>query len=195
MADLQRPIPAAIQADNGLWTRFRDELASKAQAIGSRLRYLRPGIVSTDVTLVFDGDPVDVDLDAAIAAWPELPDGIGEQFAATANVPEHVEIVTLAPGEHVGLRVILAVSLAGPPSKDGIAEALLPVWREPGGDVQIGQPLRSSASRISNIALDFAVQQLGGADVGVAISFLQRASGTVRVLALDVQELYRKDLP
>lgn len=193
---------AAGNVTPGMLDQFADELAA-ATGIRCRGSHVQRGRNLADqddptkdhLVIFFDSPPIDAQVDAAIAAFPALPASVGDQFAATANVPEHVEIVALAPGEHVGLQVTLSVSLAGPPSKDGIVRALVPVWREPGGAVEIGQPLRDASSRIVGVALDFAVQQLSGADVGVAISFTQRASGTVRVLALDVQELYRKDLP
>jgi len=198
-----------VTIDRELAVETQINLARLAVEVGAAIggncrgRSLEPGIDgsgSADPTkarlmLDFDDPPNEVTIDAAIAAYPALPANVGSQFAATANVPEHVAIVSLDPGEHVGLQVTLSVSLAGPPSKDGIARALVPVWREPGGAVEIGLPLRDAASQIVGVALDFAVQQLGGANVGVAISFTQRASGTVRVLHLEARELYRKDLP
>lgn len=145
--------------------------------------------------IVFDGDPVEATVDAAIAAFPSLPEAIGDQFAADANVPTHTKIIPLNPGEHVGLRVTMAVSLAGQGiSSDGILVGLVPVWREPGGAVAIERATMQTASRVPSIAISLSAFELDNATVGVAISYTQRASGTVRLLHLEVEEIYRKVL-
>ena len=175
----------------------RGELAAKHGALGATCLgvTIDGGEVTDSLIMSFDQAPNEAALDAAIAAYPESPSGMGSSFAAVANVPTLVRPILLAPGEHVGLKITLAVSLAGVTASDCIIEASVPVWCNANGTIDFERPKSASSSRITGVAIEVTVQQLNGIDAGVAISYSQRAGGTVTVLYLEVLELYRKTIP
>ena len=192
MTTVTRELPHGTITDSVL---LRDELASKALAIGAACTDVTIDtldLVTSTLYLTFDVAPDGVALDAAIAAYPTLPEPIGNSFAMLADDEYLLLEARVGEGESILFEVRIHAALGTASSfHHECASWHILVKREVGKAPD--KPDASSPTTLGNIP-GLRVRATVTADT-VRVTLSSPRSGPLTILSREVVERIRGRVP
>lgn len=129
----------------------------------------------------FDVAPNEVNLDAAIAAYPAYPAGVPDQWTIANNSYSNIYETDLAEGECIGAKIDLLVAFVTDSLDEEMISLVVSAHREVGGSAVVSNPATTSAGNIPGLRIE--TETSGNR---IIIKFKMRRAGTLRVISKTV---------
>lgn len=143
------------------------------------------------LVLEFAGAPVEATVDATLAAFPSLPEPVGQVVAVSPGNPYVVYSQTLEPGEMVAFDVHVVVAFGNQADFNGaLLDQYTVAYRRTTGPVRFVQPQGSTPGDVPGLRLDVEVD---ATSVRLVIK-VQRA-GTLHILLNEPEIMAHRRIP